>query len=203
MLKIFRLEPDNPLIWQLAYTDSEVDKIIANRYGSVRSDSDSGIVVCKADDGAQARREEAEGRGPQNEARWRQCLVPTARSNIHDSCICHDTMKKDDMLTFCSVGCGNNMHSECAIRWAKHRLSQSEKITCPVILVCVGEICSCAEQNGVLEYCSSSRDRKRPTKNTSRMRRTRRLHPRCHTTSSQRRCPSRRSHACSECRGRH
>lgn len=24
--------PDNPLIWQLSYTDAEVDKIIANRY---------------------------------------------------------------------------------------------------------------------------------------------------------------------------
>ena len=32
MLKIFRIAPDNPLIWQLAYTDTEIDKIIANRY---------------------------------------------------------------------------------------------------------------------------------------------------------------------------
>ena len=32
MLKIFRIEPTNPLIWQLSYNDSEVDKIVANRY---------------------------------------------------------------------------------------------------------------------------------------------------------------------------
>ena len=31
-LKIFRIEPTNPLIWQLSYNDSEVDKIVANRY---------------------------------------------------------------------------------------------------------------------------------------------------------------------------
>ena len=32
MLKVFRLEPDNPLAWKLSFNDAEIDKIIANRY---------------------------------------------------------------------------------------------------------------------------------------------------------------------------
>jgi len=32
LLKVFRLEPENPLIRKLTFTNSEVDTIIANRY---------------------------------------------------------------------------------------------------------------------------------------------------------------------------
>ena len=34
-MKIFRLTAENPLLWQLTFSDAEVDKIIANRYTPV------------------------------------------------------------------------------------------------------------------------------------------------------------------------
>jgi len=30
--KIFRIKDDDPLLWQISYNDSEVDKVIANRF---------------------------------------------------------------------------------------------------------------------------------------------------------------------------
>jgi len=35
LLKIFRIQSDNPLIWQISYNDSEVDKIISSRFTPV------------------------------------------------------------------------------------------------------------------------------------------------------------------------
>ena len=44
-------------------------------------------------------------------------------------------MTKNELLTFCMVGCGNNMHIECTLKWISHKTSQSQKITCPLCRV--------------------------------------------------------------------
>lgn len=43
LFKIFRLEQADPLIWQLKFSDAEVDKIIANRFSSARLSSNKNI----------------------------------------------------------------------------------------------------------------------------------------------------------------
>ena len=48
------------------------------------------------------------------------------------SCICHDGMNQEELLTFCTVGCGNNLHIECALRWMEHKVSQMQAVTCPL-----------------------------------------------------------------------
>lgn len=35
LMKIFCIEPDNPLIWQISYSDAEINSIIGNRFNSV------------------------------------------------------------------------------------------------------------------------------------------------------------------------
>lgn len=41
-------------------------------------------------------------------------------------CICFNTMKEGDNLTFCKVECGRNIHTECMEKWAK------SQTTCPL-----------------------------------------------------------------------
>jgi hypothetical protein len=41
-------------------------------------------------------------------------------------------MNKEEFLTFCMSGCGNNMHIECALKWINHKISQEQKLTCPL-----------------------------------------------------------------------
>ena len=47
-------------------------------------------------------------------------------------CICYIEMKEDEALTFCKFGCGRNIHIDCIGAWCKHKLSTSNKITCPL-----------------------------------------------------------------------
>lgn len=41
-------------------------------------------------------------------------------------------MNKEESLIFCASGCGNNMHIECALHWIEHKVSQDQRITCPL-----------------------------------------------------------------------
>jgi E3 ubiquitin-protein ligase ZSWIM2 len=47
-------------------------------------------------------------------------------------CVCHEEMKESENLTFCKVGCGRNIHTDCIEVWVKHKVSSAQKITCPL-----------------------------------------------------------------------
>jgi hypothetical protein len=37
-------------------------------------------------------------------------------------CVCYSEMSDKENLTYCKVGCGRNIHTECMERWSKHKL---------------------------------------------------------------------------------
>jgi E3 ubiquitin-protein ligase ZSWIM2 len=47
-------------------------------------------------------------------------------------CVCHEEMKENENLTYCKVGCGRNIHTDCIEVWVKHKVSSGEKISCPL-----------------------------------------------------------------------
>ena len=38
-------------------------------------------------------------------------------------CVCYEVMNNEENLTFCKVGCGKNIHTECMERWVRHKVS--------------------------------------------------------------------------------
>ena len=47
-------------------------------------------------------------------------------------CVCYEAMKEGENLTYCKIGCGRNLHTDCIEVWVKHKVSVAQKITCPV-----------------------------------------------------------------------
>ena len=51
-------------------------------------------------------------------------------------CVCYEAMKEGENLTYCKIGCGRNLHTDCIEVWVKHKVSVAQKITCPVRMLC-------------------------------------------------------------------
>jgi hypothetical protein len=47
-------------------------------------------------------------------------------------CVCYETMNQNDNLSYCKFGCGRNIHTECMERWVKHKVSNSQEVSCPL-----------------------------------------------------------------------
>ena len=63
-------------------------------------------------------------------------FVPRQPLNVSedDICpICQDTLQVQQALTWCRMGCGNNIHAKCMILYAQHSSSKkSVEILCPL-----------------------------------------------------------------------
>ncbi|KAF4702908.1 hypothetical protein FOZ62_010213, partial [Perkinsus olseni] len=91
--KVLRLSAEDPLLWQLALCDREVEDILSVRNAPSACSSNSKAISAPASvgDGSVKRRE----------------IEPTT-----DLCpICHDLLgPDDDFLTYCRYSCGGNIH---------------------------------------------------------------------------------------------
>ena len=54
-------------------------------------------------------------------------------------CVCYEVMSNEENLTFCKVGCGKNIHTECMERWVKHKVSSMTAVSCPLCRTSWGE----------------------------------------------------------------
>jgi len=115
------LEADNPLVRQLTFTDTEINKIVANRY-----------INAFTPPKKQQAPKILKGKYAIHHLKLKADTIWYI--TIHHSCVCHDKMHKKHPLTFCKNGCGNNFHVECAIRWIRFQNKQSLKVSCPVLV---------------------------------------------------------------------
>jgi E3 ubiquitin-protein ligase ZSWIM2 len=107
LLKIFRVLPDNPIIWQVSFIDSEINFLIRNRANPI-----------------------VEKKTIKN-----QINSQVNRIDLKEEfgCpICQEDLKESDVLIFCKVGCGHNFHVKCMKMWAEYKVSQKENISCPL-----------------------------------------------------------------------
>ena len=133
MLKVLRVPPRNPLVWQLSLTDRELDEVL--RCGAKCGQLSQRQKAAQA---AQ-RRIERKKKLAQDAERAHEM---NARRNVEpdETCpICYETIddwsENDEaraMLVWCRDGCGRNVHGKCMRYWSEHQASLEKSLTCPL-----------------------------------------------------------------------
>lgn len=121
LLKVFKIPPENPLLWQGSYIDSEVADLLRLRYNPQASQKPKKV-------------ESFLKRSTQPKLKASK-TANQQRQNFGDDeiCpICHEDMKEEEGTTFCKKGCGNNFHFKCIMIWAEHRHNIGDPISCPM-----------------------------------------------------------------------
>ncbi|KAL0037874.1 hypothetical protein WJX79_003280 [Trebouxia sp. C0005] len=116
MLRVLRLPPNNPIIWQLSLIDRELDEALWQA-GSNQLVSSSRDTQSKASAANHVNRRPLEQ---------------------EDACsICYGDMhergsRSAPELVWCGKGCGHNVHARCLNVWAKHQTTLKQELTCPM-----------------------------------------------------------------------
>lgn len=122
ILKVLRIPEDHPIAKKISLTDSEIDLALSGNFG---------------------------GRVKPTIVRKEKKIKEISKSTTHspedtverqpmddenpDICpICQDDMTKDDPLTWCRKGCGNNIHAKCMKLYAQYKTTNSTNILCPL-----------------------------------------------------------------------
>ena len=143
LMKVLRVSDKHPLCYQLGITDTEADMILGGQCGdeSTRG-AQNGRSVENLSAMARAKRL-AKQKGKKDgsvaadeatEARangWveRQVL---GEGDDENCAICQDSMTKDQALTWCRKGCGNNIHAKCMQTFAQYKISNRQPVACPL-----------------------------------------------------------------------
>ena len=118
MLKLFRIPPENPISWQGALVEREIQQIVKSRESTRRSRGPNTLGG------------EGEVRSGTHEE---EKVVEPRPIEEGDCCpICQDEMTSSQHLTYCRYSCGHSIHSKCMKIWADHQVSQGTKILCPM-----------------------------------------------------------------------
>ncbi|KAJ1967045.1 hypothetical protein H4R35_006826, partial [Dimargaris xerosporica] len=141
MIKVLRLPPDNPLVYQRAWLRSELTQILANMapdpaaVASKRIQQEYRRLAAPDHPPADTVSDEATGSKPNDPLvsamgiRRRTLVSMALNSNETDAdddlCpICYDTMTPEQWcnqeLLWCQRGCGNNVHLVCFEQWREH-----------------------------------------------------------------------------------
>ena len=140
LIKVLRVNELHPLVYQLGVTDGEAEQILS---GQCSDDSASRKRVENLSAAARARRKARikAGEDPaspdkdtNNNNVERQLLSDgCAAEGEADLCpICQDEMNKDQALTWCRSGCGNNVHAKCMQTFAQYKISSHSQVECPL-----------------------------------------------------------------------
>ncbi|CAM9220273.1 unnamed protein product, partial [Phaeothamnion confervicola] len=142
-VKVLRVPEDNPLAWQTSLLDSEIEVVLAGRL-TAGNGRDSGGGSGDGGDGKHSflRRDakaKAAGRsGAGDSGTSSSSSVSRQPLSLGEVCsVCQEGMAGDDCgehaaLTYCSGGCGGNLHARCMRMYAEHRRSGRQKVTCPL-----------------------------------------------------------------------
>lgn len=161
LLRIFKVDEADPLVWQLSFIDHEIQKILEGRdraitrhmnpyevraLGGVRAAAqralhlDSDDIINQEDGG---RLGDTFGQADDMLSGRRQAKKPKVSHESsgaeqrpldpdENCCVCYDVMNEDQNLAFCKFSCGRNLHTECMERWVKHKVASGQGITCPL-----------------------------------------------------------------------
>jgi len=114
--RVLKVPAASPLLWQLSFTDAEIERVLAGPSKRPVSPKSS----------LRARRGRPEERAEAGAPAALRAPEPG------ESCpICMDAMTPDDALAGCGQ-CGNLAHNRCMRVWAEHRVAAGEAVTCPL-----------------------------------------------------------------------
>ena len=120
MLKVLRVKEKDPLLWQLALTETEVTAVVKGRWEWKEERRRK-----------TSHREEKQSEGKQAGQAQRRGVEEG------DVCaVCQEEMLQGGGaglgLCWCDHGCGGALHARCMRVWAEHRAETNSLITCPV-----------------------------------------------------------------------
>eukprot|EP01051_Picozoa_sp_SAG22_P014515 SAG22_NODE_1771_length_3616_cov_7.362834_2_plen_727_part_01 len=114
LVRVFRMQIANPLVWQLGLTEREITELLRGRPAAMLTRPPP------RQSAAQAAAVPEEG-------------VPRKEMDDDELCpICYDTMSLEQDVTFCKRSCGKNVHTKCMKMWADNRISNGDGVTCPM-----------------------------------------------------------------------
>ena len=129
LLKVLKISQGHPLSYQTSLTDSEITQVLSGVCGSSAALSRV-ISITRRHSQSSKKADEVNGAG--DGFVHRQELD-------EDSCIqcpiCQDDMNRDQALTWCRRGCGNNIHAKCMQNYSQYKISNKESAGCPLCRV--------------------------------------------------------------------
>ncbi len=129
LLKVFRLPQDNPLVWQHALLEAEVDQLLRGHFAAQRKAT---------------RVEGADGK----------TIVHRRDVGPDDECpICCDAITDERPLVFCRFGCGNNIHAACFKQYASHNSTNPSPLLCPLCREQWGQLDSGVSHGVICSEC--------------------------------------------------
>ena len=143
MIKVLGVPRDNPLVWQRALVEREINMIISGRLVS--------HMEARGDNSQRPRhnflRRRSSSAPGLDKSRSRKSKNVERRSvDASDKCpVCLECLRSDHSdknvdvtckrnsrnLVFCKKGCGKSLHADCMLVWAEHQNSVKKTITCP------------------------------------------------------------------------
>jgi len=117
LLKLLRVPPENPFLWQGSLLDHEIDQVLRGRYQA-----------------ASSKRNKAQSAEAGKEGVLVKPVEPGDVCAICQEDLCDDEgeiVTDNGPMVYCKQSCGNSVHAKCMKVWAEHKASVGDKITCP------------------------------------------------------------------------
>lgn len=122
LLKVLKVPRSHPLCFQSSLTDTELNQVLD---GLAEKDK----KVIKRQFLKRADKVDNNDEVVETGKVARQVLC----EDEEETCpICQDEMNKDQALTWCRSGCGNNIHAKCMLKFCQYKISNKQSASCPL-----------------------------------------------------------------------
>eukprot|EP01038_Epipyxis_sp_PR26KG_P012348 gene12348-16561_t len=121
LIKVLRIQSSNPLCYQSSLTDYEINQAVngttenSSRFRRILSRSNTKST---SNDNIEPKLQTV-NRQPLDEDQPETCPI------------CQDDMTKDQALTWCRSGCGNNLHAKCMLKFCQFKQTNRQDPSCP------------------------------------------------------------------------
>ena len=129
LLKVLKISQGHPHSYQTSLTDSEITQVLSGVCGS-------SAALCRVS--SITRRHSSSSKKPDGIICDGDGFVHRQEldDDIYIQCpICQDDMTRDQALTWCRRGCGNNIHAKCMQNYSQYKISNKESAGCPLCRV--------------------------------------------------------------------
>ncbi|KAJ1459762.1 hypothetical protein M885DRAFT_613361 [Pelagophyceae sp. CCMP2097] len=140
MLKVLRVPRDNPLAWQLALVDAELETVLSYR---ARHEAGAGggrkhnFLKRRTGGGGSGARPHNDWDDVEDDGTGDQAPGPATAghpplpTDVEDVCpVCLDALAGNEPLTYCANSCNNWVHVRCMIEFGEHNAPRD--ISCPL-----------------------------------------------------------------------
>jgi E3 ubiquitin-protein ligase ZSWIM2 len=124
LIKVLRIPACNPLCFQSSLTDYEINQVVNGMTEHTTSRnrriiSSATLKSASKDVAVESKESTGVNRQPLDDDQPETCPI------------CQDDMTKEQALTWCRAGCGNNLHAKCMLKFSQFKQSNRQDVSCP------------------------------------------------------------------------